>query len=144
MDNVRIIKVESIEIGMLDAVNRLLGQLTSNPVYLSEETLKEIILSPSSELYLLYYGNEIAGMFTLGTYSTPTGIKVWLEDLVVDSIYRGMSLGKEMVNEVIKIVSCHHGVTLMLTSKPARIAANNLYRSSGFVQKQTNVYKMEL
>lgn len=31
---------------------------------------------------------------------------------------------------------------LFLTSSPARVAANQLYRSVGFEPKETNVYKM--
>ena len=34
--------------------------------------------------------------------------------------------------------------TLMLTSKPARVAANALYRSAGFQPKETNVYRFPI
>lgn len=35
-------------------------------------------------------------------------------------------------------------VELHLTSNPRRVAANNLYRSVGFQQRETNVYNMEI
>lgn len=35
-------------------------------------------------------------------------------------------------------------VDLHLTSRPQRVAANNLYRSVGFQQRETNVYNLEI
>jgi ribosomal protein S18 acetylase RimI-like enzyme len=35
-------------------------------------------------------------------------------------------------------------VTVDLTSRPAREAANSLYRKIGFVQRDTNVYRFTL
>lgn len=35
-------------------------------------------------------------------------------------------------------------VDLHLTSSPQRVAANNLYRSVGFQQRETNVYNLEI
>ena len=34
-------------------------------------------------------------------------------------------------------------VTLMLTSRPSRVVANQLYQSLGFEKRETNVYKMK-
>ena len=83
-------------------------------------------------------------MLTLGTYLSPTGRKAWIEDVVVDSAYRGKGYGKMLVEHAIEYARTLSPCTLMLTSNPARIAANELYRASGFEQKITNVYKMSL
>jgi ribosomal protein S18 acetylase RimI-like enzyme len=48
------------------------------------------------------------------------------------------------VEHAIEYASRCGKVTLMLTSRPSREAANALYRSSGFSLKETNVYKKDL
>ena len=107
---------------------------------MTEEGLKEILESDTVELYLLKHEEKVIGMFTLAFYVTPTGRKCMLEDVVVDGDYRGRSLGKLIMQKVMDIVSGKGGTTLMLTSKPARVAANRLYQSSGLSLKETNVY----
>lgn len=143
MNTPAIINVKESNQYIVDGVNRLLCQLVSNFHPITENELSEIINSDNSSLYLMFLNNEIVGMFTLGNYISPTGRKFWLEDVVVDNQYRGLSLGRMLVDEAKKIVSASGKSTLMLTSKPVRIAANRLYISSGFLRKETNVYKMD-
>ena len=81
-------------------------------------------------------------MATFCTYLCPTGRKAWIEDVVVDSAFRGKGLGKHLVNNIIDVVNKQGNTTLMLTSRPSRIEANHLYQSLGFEKRQTNVYKM--
>lgn len=83
-------------------------------------------------------------MLTLGEYLAPTGRKMWIEDVVVDESARGLSIGRAMVGHAIEYAKELGGGALMLTSRPSRIAANNLYRSCDFKQKETNVYKMDI
>lgn len=143
MNTPAIINVKESNQYIVDGVNRLICQLISNFHPITENELSEIINSDSSSLYLMFLNNEIVGMFTLGNYISPTGRKFWLEDVVLDNQYRGLSLGRMLVDEAKKIVSASGKSTLMLTSKPVRIAANRLYISSGFLRKETNVYKMD-
>lgn len=144
MEEIKILRLEEISCKVLEAINRLLSQLvTSKSIILSEVQLKEIISSASSEIFLMYRGNEIIGMFTIVNYLTPTGHKYWLEDVVVDNRYRGQLLGKRMVEEAIRLVEERGKSTFMLTSKPVRVVANKLYSSLGFEKKETNVYKMD-
>lgn len=144
MEEIKTLRLEEISCKVLEAINRLLSQLvTSKSIILSELQLKEIISSSSSEIFLMYRGHEIIGMFTIANYLTPTGRKYWLEDVVVDNRYRGQLLGKRMVEEAIRLVEERGKSTFMLTSKPVRVVANKLYSSLGFEKKETNVYKMD-
>lgn len=144
MNELSITKVEKSSFEVIEAINSLLSQLvTSRHIYFSEYELNKIISSESSDIFLLYNEKNIVGMFTLGNYITPTGRKYWLEDVVVDKEFRGKYLGRKLVHEAIKLVSSNGKSTLMLTSKPSRVAANRLYISSGFQLKETNVYKMD-
>ena len=91
-------------------------------------------------LLLLAVDGDVMGMCTLGFYTSPTGRKAWMEDLVVDETCRGMHLGERLFNFAADFAE-HEGYdTLMLTSRPARIAANRMYQKLGFGRKETNVY----
>lgn len=83
-------------------------------------------------------------MLCVCVYVCPTGRKVWIEDVVVDSEFRGRAFGKLLVNYAMDYAKSLGNVTVMLTSRPTRIAANVLYRSVGFKIKETNVYCKKL
>lgn len=123
----------------------MLFQLTGREESFGDEELRAIIENPASQLFILRVENAIAGMLTLGRYTSPTGTKAWVEDVVVHKEYRGKDLGRKLINHAIGYCRQHYApCTLMLTSNPKRVAANKLYRSSGFEPKQTNVYKMTI
>ena len=126
------------------AIVHLLQQLTTRPITFSQSDYEQLILSTNSHLLLMQCDNKIVGMVTVGIYPAPTGNKAWIEDVVIDTEYRGLGLGKELLTHAIKQASTWGADTVMLTSNPSRIAANKLYRSIGFEQKETNVYKKNL
>ena len=142
MTNIKIERITSADSSTAEAISLLLKQLSSQKFIFTERELSALVTDPSSTLFLLYAEGKIAGMLTLGTYLSPTGRKAWIEDVVVDSAYRGKGYGKMLVEHAIQYARTLSPCTLMLTSNPARIAANELYRASGFEQKITNVYKM--
>jgi ribosomal protein S18 acetylase RimI-like enzyme len=80
-------------------------------------------------------------MLTIGTCLTPSGAKVWIEDVVVDEAQRGKGIGKEMMLFAINYSKALGAESVSLTSRPSRIAANELYQKIGFKQYETNVYK---
>lgn len=140
---IRILKVDEYNEEYVVAINRLLKQLSSEKISFQKQELLNIINSDSSSLYLMYLKDEIIGMFTLCACLAPTGIKYWLEDVVLDEKYRGQSLGKELVKAAIERVSLRGKSKLMLTSRPERLIANSLYKSLGFKPRNTNVYRMD-
>lgn len=144
MSDIDIREVTTFDSSLVEPIRSLLRQLTSREIAFSEESLRQIISDKASRLFLLYSDNTVAGMLTLGIYSAPTGRKAWVEDVVVDSQYRGRGLGRQLVQYAISCVRTLSPVTLMLTSNPQRTEANALYRREGFEQRCTNVYKMDL
>ena len=136
-------EITSADHPTVEAISALLSQLTSHPCTFGEEELQRIVADPASHLFVARIDEKVVAMLTLGGYSSPTGRKAWIEDVVVDEAFRGRGLGREMVEFAIQYCKTHIApCTLMLTSNPMRIAANELYRSSGFEQKITNVYKL--
>lgn len=138
-----IVEIKQPDACYVEPICRLLGQLSTSPVVFTQETLRDIAASPCCHLYLALCGGEVCGMLTLAHYLAPTGRKMWIEDVVVDSSHRGRSIGRRLVQHAIDCARSLGG-TLMLTSRPTREAANALYRSIGFESKETNVYKMKL
>ena len=136
--------IEQFDARLICPINQLLGQLTSRQIEFSADDLQRLIESDSSHLFILSAGDTIAGMLTLGVYLTPTGRKVWIEDVVVDSRFRGQGLGHRLVGYAVEYAHRFAPCKIALTSNPLRIEANKLYRSEGFEQRCTNVYKMDI
>jgi ribosomal protein S18 acetylase RimI-like enzyme len=128
---------------LIAPIHSLLSQLTQQPIKFGEEELRALIANNASHLFIMREQDEVVGMLTLGIYLSPTGRKAWVEDVVVDITYRSRGFGRALISHAIHY--CEETLspcTLMLTSNPQREAANALYRTSGFKQKITNVYKL--
>lgn len=143
MNEPRFIEIEDLKPDYLEAINRLIAQLSTSSHTFTEAELNSLIASPQSHLYALEYDEKIIGMVTLCIYQCPTGRKAWIEDVVVDQNHRGKGYGKLMVRKAMEEYQNRGNVTLMLTSRPSRIVANQLYQSLGFEKRETNVYKMK-
>ena len=143
MNEPRFIEIEDLKPDYLEAINRLIAQLSTSSHTFTEAELNSLIASPQSHLYALEYDEKIIGMVTLCIYQCPTGRKAWIEDVVVDQNHRGKGYGKLMVRKAMEECQNRGNVTLMLTSRPSRIVANQLFKSLGFDKRETNVYKMK-
>ena len=143
MNEPRFIEIEDLKPDYLEAINRLIAQLSTSSHTFTEAELNSLIASPQSHLYALEYDEKIIGMVTLCIYQCPTGRKAWIEDVVVDQNHRGKGYRKLMVRKAMEECQNRGNVTLMLTSRPSRIVANQLYQSLGFEKRETNVYKMK-
>ena len=85
MSQIDIIEATSYKPEYVAAVNRLLLQLCSSPCEMSAEQLQNLVKEPNSRLLLLTVDGEVMGMCTVGFYTSPTGRKAWIEDVVVDA-----------------------------------------------------------
>lgn len=144
MEDLIFIEAKEVRTEYIDGINNLLGQLTSSPKEMNEALLRTIVESDRTHLFLAYIGNQMVGMVTLAAYVIPTGTKVWVEDVVVDNNFRGKHIGKKLVNHVVEYTKKYSPCSLMLTSRPMRVAANKLYQSVGFEKRETNVYKIQV
>ena len=120
-----------------------MSQLSDSVHTITEEELNSLLSSSQSHLYVLEADGQFIGMTTLCLYQCPTGWKAWIEDVVVDRNFRGKGYGKMMILQVMELCRKRGEVTLMLTSRPSRVVANQLYQSLGFEKRETNVYKMK-
>ena len=144
MKDYTIILAQATDRTHYEAVVRLLKQLTTRSITFTEADYNHLVLTPNSHLLLLQCDNTVVGMVTIGIYPAPTGNKAWIEDVVIDVEYRGCGLGRKLLTHAIESARLWGADSIMLTSNPSRIIANELYRSLCFEQKETNVYKMNL
>ena len=142
--NVSVYELKEAATALVEPINRLLRQLSSSPHPFTVDSLEAIVQSANSHLFIAEADGAVSGMLTLCDYLAPTGRKMWIEDVVVDEAARGRSIGRLLVNTAIEYAKNIGPGTLMLTSRPSREAANALYRSCGFVFKETNNYKMDV
>jgi ribosomal protein S18 acetylase RimI-like enzyme len=77
-------------------------------------------------------------------FRIPTGLRAWIEDVVVDGDARGNGVGEALNSFAIEEARKRGAVTVDLTSRPSREAANRLYQRLGFVARDTNVYRFTL
>ncbi len=143
MKEPRLKELTEMQPGYLENINNLLSQLSDSMHTITEEELNTLLSSSQSHLYVLESDGQFIGMTTLCLYQCPTGWKAWIEDVVVDQNHRGKGYGKLMVRKAMEECKNRGNVTLMLTSRPSRIVANQLYQSLGFEKRETNVYKMK-
>lgn len=95
----------------------------------------------NSKVYVAEEDGMIVGTATLSLFWSPTGRKASIEDVVVLPEYQGSGIGRKLVEYLLESSKRFAPICISLTSRPTRIAANELYRKLGFKQKETNVYR---
>lgn len=125
---------------------RLVRQLSRSAPDPTVAELEEMVHSPASRLLVARgeEGGPIVGMLTLALFRIPTGIRAWIEDVVVDEAGRGQGVGTALIGAALRVAADAGARTVDLTSRPSREAANRLYQSLGFERRDTNVYRVEL
>lgn len=106
--------------------------------------MEAIVGNPNNVLLLARIEGVIVGSLTLAFYAVPTGLKAWIEDVVVDDAVRGQGVGELLNRAAIDEARGRGAKDVSLTSRPSREAANRLYRRIGFDQRDTNVYRYQL
>jgi ribosomal protein S18 acetylase RimI-like enzyme len=146
--SVQRVKVEiatTLTPAIVDAVERLVPQLSrSNPPPTTDE-LGDVVSSPATDLFIAIDDTgTVIGMATLATFRIPTGLRAWIEDVVVDEAGRGQGVGEALTNAMVERARELGCRTVDLTSRPSREAANRLYKRAGFELRDTNVYRLDI
>lgn len=129
---------------LVAAFERLTPQLSSSAPPPGRDELSEIIDSPATHLLVATDDTgSIVGSLTLVLFRIPTGMRAWIEDVVVDGEARGQGVGEALNRFAIDLAAEHGARSVDLTSRPSREAANRLYRRLGFEPRETNVYRYQ-
>jgi ribosomal protein S18 acetylase RimI-like enzyme len=141
----RIEEVTSISPRLVSSLRGLIPQLSPAAPDLTEDDVREIVDSPATRLLLARAEDGgVIGSLTLVMFRIPTGLGVWIEDVVVDESARGRGTGEALMREALRLAGDAGARTVNLTSRPDRAAANRLYQRLGFERRETNVYRLTL
>lgn len=149
-DSVSVELIEHSSPEIVEAMERLIPQLSRTAPALTAEQTETFLAQPGVYLFV-FRGTptdaeagtpeQILGMLTLATFAIPTGLRAWVEDVVVDSAARGQGAGQALVEAAVSHAQQIGARTVDLTSRPSREAANRLYQRAGFQLRDTNVYR---
>ena len=85
---------------LLDAMERLIPQLSRSNPPPDGEAVAEIVASEAAVLFLARdeTSGAIIGMLTLVLFRIPTGQRAWIEDVVVDEAAGGRGVGLSLIH----------------------------------------------
>lgn len=127
---------------LVSAFARLIPQLSSSSPPPTATDLGEMISGDATHLLIARDDSDrIVGSLTLVLFRIPTGVRAWIEDVVVDTEARGAGVGAALSRFALDLAEEHGAKSVDLTSRPSREDANRLYRRLGFVARDTNVYR---
>ena len=127
---------------VLEALNALLPQLSSSASPVTSDEFADMVESAASRLLVAKSDDgTLLGSMTLVLFRIPTGVRAWIEDVVVDEAARGQGVGEKLNRAAIELAYSTGARTIDLTSRPSREAANRLYKKLGFEERDTNIYR---
>jgi ribosomal protein S18 acetylase RimI-like enzyme len=130
---------------LLAAVTRLVPQLSRSSPAPTRSQLTEIVNDPDTTLFMARAEDgALIGTLTLARFRIPTGVRAWIEDVVVDERARGEGVGEALTRAALEAARNAGARTVELTSRPSRESANRLYQRMGFSARETNVYRFDL
>ncbi len=135
---------ERVDDELIAAFARLIPQLSSSSPPPDADALRELVEGPDTIVFLARVDGSIVGSLTLAYYRIPTGLKAWIEDVVVDDAARGHGVGQSMNEAALEHARRRGAKNVALTSRPSREAANRLYQRLGFKIRETNLYRYDL
>ena len=142
--NVDVEVLSNVTDEVVEAFERLLPQLSKTAKRLDEAALSAIVTSTASTVLIAKVDKQIVGTLTLVTFAIPTGVRAWIEDVVVDEASRGKQIASMLIDAAVEIAKQAGARTVDLTSRPARESAGRLYERLGFEQRETRMYRYKL
>lgn len=135
-----------VDLDLVSAFARLIPQLSKSSPPPDADQLAAVIAHPGATLFVARddAAGTIVGTLTLVVFPIPTGVRAWIEDVVVDESARGSGAGKALTNAALAKAEEAGAKTVELTSRPSREAANAMYQRLGFEVRETNVWRFDL
>jgi len=138
---VRVEELREVTDEVVEAFNRLLPQLSRSAPPLDRAALERIAGSDATTLLVAWADGRLAGTLSLVLFPIPTGIRAWIEDVVVDEAARGQGIGEALTVAALRLAEEAGARTVDLTSRASREAAGRLYERVGFQSRETRFYR---
>ena len=143
-DGIEVAIATRVDDELVAAFGRLIPQLSRSASVPTPDLIREVVEAQASTVLIardLRDNGRIVGMLTLIVFRIPTGVRAWIEDVVVDETMRGRGVGAGLSQEAVRRAVESGARTVELTSRPSREAANRLYQRLGFALRDSNVYR---
>ena len=138
-----IYKVTEVTASLLDAIAKLLPQLSSSAQTPTAEYITQMVKNGNTHLLVAEENETIVGMLSLVIVNIPTGCKAWIEDVVTDEAFRGRNIGGQLVEQALVLAQSLGARKVYLTSNPSRVAAHKLYKKCGFTTYDTTLFRFD-
>jgi ribosomal protein S18 acetylase RimI-like enzyme len=138
---VRIAAADIVDDELVAAFELLIPQLSSSSPPPDRTQLGEMVDDANTVLFVARLDGDIVGSLTLVFYRIPTGLKAWIEDVVVAETARGHGIGVALSEAALAEARRRGAKDVNLSSRPVRVAANRLYLRLGFHVRETNMYR---
>jgi ribosomal protein S18 acetylase RimI-like enzyme len=138
---VRVEELREVTDEVVETFNRLLPQLSRSAPPLDRAALERIAGSDATTLLVAWADGRLAGTLSLVMFPIPTGIRAWIEDVIVDEAARGQGIGEALTMAALRLAEAAGARTVDLTSRASREAAGRLYERVGFQSRETRFYR---
>ena len=123
------------------ALRTLVPQLSTSAAVPDQAAVQRIVGSQATTLLAARLDGKIVGFLALVMFPIPTGLRAWIEDVIVDEAARGRGIGEALTQRALALAEEAGVRTVDLTTRPAREAAGRLYERVGFAVRSTRNYR---
>src|SRR5215470_11832030 len=105
VNEIEIASASRVDDELVAAFNRLIPQLSRGAVVPTRDVIREIVEAQSNTVLIARDcrdNRRIVGMLTLVVFRIPTGVRAWIEDVVVDEAVRGRGVGEALSQEAVR------------------------------------------
>jgi ribosomal protein S18 acetylase RimI-like enzyme len=102
------------------------------------------VTSEDAPTYVAEKDGRLVGMVTLCVFTTLTGPKAYLDHLVVAPACRRHGIGRALVQYAIRRAQAAGASRIDLTANSQKQAGRELYRSLGFRERDTGIFRLDL
>ena len=88
---------------LVEALGRLILQLSRSASPPTREELQQIVDADAVRLLVARNDEAILGSLTLALFPIPTGVRAWIEDVVVDETARGRGIGEALNRRALEL-----------------------------------------
>src|SRR3989344_5158851 len=121
----------------INRIKELVKQLDSSAEIEEYNLYKAVICGYVSKIH---DGERLVAMGWIFSRQTLLRHQAVVEDMIVDENCRGKGYGRKILRDLIRWAKSKGVEVIELTTNPKRIAANELYKSEGFILHPTNPY----
>lgn len=137
-------RVRAVSDELTEALARLIPQLNPALPGPPRDLLERVVADPAVTLLVARVDGRIAGTATVGVIATPTWVNAHVNDVVVEEGARGRGVGRELMEEAIRVARERGAQVVRLTSAERRAGAHRLYESLGFRHTGSRAYRLDL